>query len=73
MPVKLVVFDLGGVMIRIRHAWSEILGEMELELPDGFDQDRLAHHQLLSDFQNGDLSESDFLVRLAMEFGLTIE
>jgi glucose-1-phosphatase len=72
-PVKLVVFDLGGVMIRIRHAWSEILGEMGLELPSGFSQDRLAQHQLLTDFQNGDLSEAEFLAGLGAEFGLSVD
>lgn len=57
-------------MIRIRHAWSEILAEMGLELPAGFDQDRLAQHQLLADFQNGEVSEDEFLDQLALEFGL---
>lgn len=72
MPVKLVVFDLGGVMIRIRHHWSEVMAELGLPVPEGFDQDRLAEHRLLTAFQEGQLGESDFLVALAGEFGLTI-
>lgn len=73
MSVRLVVFDLGGVMIRIRHRWSEILNELGLPVPDGFDQDSLADHQLLAAFQHGKLGSTDFLVALAGEFGMSIE
>lgn len=60
-------------MVRIRHAWSEILAEMGLELPTGFTEDRLADHRFLSAFQNGEMSENDFLVGLALEFEMTLE
>lgn len=72
MPVNLVVFDLGGVMIQIRHRWSEVLAELGYMVPEGFDQDRLGEHRLLTAFQEGQLGENDFLVALAGEFGLTI-
>lgn len=73
MSIRLVVFDLGGVMIRIRHAWSEILAEMDLCLPDGFTSDRLSDHRALSAYQNGHIGEEDFLEALAQEFGFGVD
>lgn len=73
MSIRLVVFDLGGVMIRIRHAWSEILAEMDLCLPDGFTSDRLADHRALSEYQNGQIGEEVFLEVLAQEFGFGVD
>jgi epoxide hydrolase-like predicted phosphatase len=73
MSIRLVVFDLGGVMIRIRHAWSEILAEMDLRLPDGFTSDRLSDHRALSAYQNGQIGEEEFLEALAQEFGIGVD
>jgi glucose-1-phosphatase len=73
MSIRLVVFDLGGVMIRIRYAWSEILAEMDLRLPDGFTSDRLADHRALSAYQNGEIGEEDFLIALSNEFGFGVD
>ncbi|ARU40373.1 hypothetical protein CCB80_04155 [Armatimonadetes bacterium Uphvl-Ar1] len=73
MSIRLVVFDLGGVMIRIRHAWSEILAEMDLRLPDGFTSDRLSDHRTLSEYQNGQIEEDEFLEALAQEFGFGVD
>lgn len=73
MAVRLVVFDLGGVMLRIRHSWSEILAEMGLRLPEGFSADRLAEHQELSRYQNGEIGEAEFLAGLSNEFGLSVD
>jgi glucose-1-phosphatase len=73
MSIRLVVFDLGGVMIRIRHSWSEILAEMDLRLPEGFSHDRLADHRALSAYQNGEIGEEEFLKALANEFGFGVD
>lgn len=58
-------------MVRIRHRWSEILAVMGKELPSGFKADRLADHQLLSDYQASVITEEEFISRLAEELHLS--
>ncbi|MBX3115366.1 MAG: HAD-IA family hydrolase [Fimbriimonadaceae bacterium] len=71
--IRVVCFDLGGVMVRIRHRWSEILAVMGKELPSGFKADRLAEHQLLSNYQASEISEEAFIAKLANELDLSRE
>lgn len=58
-------------MVRIRHRWSEILTVMGKSLPAGFRADRLADHQLLSDYQASVITEEEFISRLAEELHLS--
>jgi len=72
MSSTLVVFDIGGVLIRLRHTWDDIL-EFLGEAPLQRDQPwRQADYQPLSDYQDGTLSEELYLAQIAQDLGLSV-
>jgi glucose-1-phosphatase len=69
---KVVVFDLGGVVIRINHTWEDaarFAGISTQWEPDGATP--LIGFPLLDAYQKGDLELDDYLVQLAEYAGCT--
>ncbi len=71
--MTLVVFDIGGVLVRIRHTWDDILaalGEPPLARTSGW---RHADYDPLSAYQDGTLDEDLYLTQMGGDLGLTPE
>ena len=71
--MTLVVFDIGGVLVRIRHSWDEILdalGEAPLARSEPW---RHADYDALSAYQDGTLGEDAYLGQVGGDLGLTPE
>lgn len=69
----LVVFDIGGVLVQIRHTWDEVLndlGEAPLARTAPW---RQADYDPLSAYQDGSLDEDAYLLQLGGDLGLTPE
>ncbi|MDI9638586.1 HAD-IA family hydrolase [Kamptonema cortianum] len=70
--IRVVCFDLGGVLLRIRHSWAEVLEFMGQQNPVEVDGG-LAHYVPLSEYQAGVLSEDDYLACVAGDLNLDVE
>jgi len=73
MESTLVVFDIGGVLIRLRHTWDDILvylGEAPLHRDKPW---RQANYEPLSNYQDGSLPEAGYLTQLASDLRLNTE
>ncbi|RYG27126.1 hypothetical protein EON82_00565 [bacterium] len=71
MSSTLVVFDIGGVLVRIRHSWDEILnalGEAPLARTSPW---RHVDYDPLTDYQDGTLDEDAYLSQVGGDLGLT--
>lgn len=71
MQSTLVVFDIGGVLIRLRHTWDDILdflGEAPLQREKPW---RQADYEPLSNYQDGSLDEADYLAQVGKDLRLT--
>jgi putative hydrolase of the HAD superfamily len=69
--IRAVVFDLGGVLVRIHHTWEA--AARSVGVSGGAHLGRLASYAPLSDYQGGTLSESAYLATLAKDLGCSIE
>lgn len=73
MPPTLVVFDVGGVLVRIRHTWDDILSALG-ETPPARDEPwPHAEYAPLTSYQDGSLDEDAYLLQLGSDLGLTPE
>lgn len=73
MKPTLVVFDIGGVLVRIRHSWDEILnalGEAPLARSTPW---RHADYDPLTAYQDGTMNEDAYLAQVGGDLGLTPE
>ena len=73
MSPALVVFDIGGVLVRIRHTWNDVmsaLGEAPLARAAPW---RNADYDALSAYQDGSMDEDAYLLQLGGDLGLTPE
>lgn len=73
--VPQVCFDLGGVMIRIRHRWGEVLGDLDLTpFEPRADYGALIDFPGIEAFQSGDLGFEEYLGGLSSYLGgLSVE
>ena len=71
--MTLVVFDLGGVLVRIRHTWDAVLQEMGEPLPTGGVPMRHADYEALTAYQDGSMGEDAYLLQVGGDLGLTPE
>ena len=73
MKPTLVVFDIGGVLVQIRHSWDEILnalGEAPLARTTPW---RHADYDPLTAYQDGTMNEDAYLSQVGDDLGLTPE
>lgn len=72
MSVRLVVFDIGGVMIQICHSWSEAMETAGISggIPD---PDRLSQSPFLDDYQDGSISVEEYFRILGGHCGISPE
>lgn len=73
MASTLVVFDIGGVLVRIRHTWDDALnalGEAPLARPNPW---RAAEYDPLTGYQQGEMDEDAYLLRLGDDLGISPE
>lgn len=71
--MTLVVFDLGGVLVRIRHTWDailEALGEPPLARTSAWHH---ADYDPILRYQNGTMDEDAYLEQVGGDLGLTPE
>lgn len=71
--MTLVVFDIGGVLVRIRHTWDDILdalGEAPLARTSSW---RHADYDALTAYQDGTMGEDAYLEQVGGDLGLTPE
>lgn len=73
MAGSLVVFDIGGVLVRIHHTWDAILADRGLPPHSGPKPWRQAVYQPLSDYQDASLAEDVYLAQLGRDLGITAE
>jgi HAD superfamily hydrolase (TIGR01509 family) len=73
MKPTLVVFDIGGVLVRIRHSWNEILDAMGEAPIDGATPLRHADYGPLTAYQDGTLDEEAYLSHVGGDLGLPTE
>ncbi len=69
----LVAFDLGGVLVRIRHTWDDVLsalGEAPLARTAPW---RTAEYDALTNYQDASLDEDAYLLQVGGDLGLTPE
>ncbi|MBV6457012.1 MAG: Alpha-D-glucose 1-phosphate phosphatase YihX [Fimbriimonadaceae bacterium] len=71
MPVRLVLFDLGGVLVRIRTQWRDCLEEIGLETRHGRDWNPwLGEFAPFAAFQRGDVHAGEVFAALAAFLGI---
>lgn len=68
--MTLVLFDIGGVLVRIRHTWNEVLAAIGAESTLA---EQWCHHDYkpLADYQAGSLDEAAYLAILARDLSLS--
>lgn len=72
MDLKLVVFDIGGVMIEICHTWTQAREAAGLGGPEPA-LDRLSHSPFLDAYQQDDISLEEYCRLLAENLHITPE
>ncbi len=70
MREKAVCFDLGGVIVQIRHYWGEILSDLKIvPLNPRSDYGHLTDFSGLDSFQKGEMSFDEYLQELGTYLG----
>jgi putative hydrolase of the HAD superfamily len=59
--VKLVCFDLGGVLVRIARNWHDAWDRAAIDRPRATDDAWTRHHDLMLRFETGDINEREYL------------
>ncbi len=72
MDLKLVVFDIGGVVIEICHTWTQAREVAGFSGPEP-KLDRLSHSPFLDAYQQDDLTLEEYCQALAENIGVTPE
>jgi glucose-1-phosphatase len=60
-PVKLVCFDLGGVLVRIARGWDDACTRAGVRLAHAGDDAWKRHHDLMVRFETGEIDEACYL------------
>ena len=71
--MTLVVFDVGGVLVRIRHSWDAILDALGEPVPPARSSWRHADYDALTAYQDGSMPEDAYLAQVGGDLGLTPE
>ena len=69
--IRAVVFDLGGVLVRIHHTWEA--AARSVGVSGGEMLGRLANYAPLSDYQGGILSEGNYLATLSRDLECSVQ
>src|SRR5215211_7920813 len=59
--VRLVCFDLGGVLVRIARGWDDACRRAGVALPHADDAAWARHHELMLRYETGAIGEEDYL------------
>lgn len=59
--VKLVCFDLGGVLVRIARSWHDAWDRARIDHPKATDEAWKRHHDLMLRYETGDIDEAAYL------------
>src|SRR5688572_3694607 len=61
-PVRLVCFDLGGVLVRIARGWHDAWDRAGITVPRASEEAWTRHHELMVRFETGELDEAGYLL-----------
>jgi putative hydrolase of the HAD superfamily len=67
--VKLVCFDLGGVLVRLARGWDDACRRAGVELPHHDAAIWSRHHELMLRYETGDVDEAGYLAEAPAIFG----
>ncbi len=73
MPSTLVVFDIGGVLVEIRHTWDDVLSDLGEPALARSAPWRHADYAPLTAYQDDSMSEADYLTQVGQDLGLSTE
>jgi HAD superfamily hydrolase (TIGR01509 family) len=59
--VRLVCFDLGGVLVRIARGWQDACGRAGVTLPHTSEAAWAKHHDLMLRYETGDIDEAAYM------------
>ena len=71
--VRLVCFDLGGVLVRIARGWHDAWDRAGIDLPRASEEAWAKHHELMIRFETGELDEAGYLLEAPGVVGNGIE
>lgn len=60
-PVRLVCFDLGGVLVRLARGWEDACCRAEVELSHVSTDDWARHHDLMIRYETGEIDEAGYI------------
>ena len=60
-PIRLVCFDLGGVLVRIARDWQDACGRAGVELPHTTAENRERHRALMLRYETGEIDDAAYL------------
>ena len=69
MIANVVCFDIGGVLVRIRHTWRDVLAAVDL-VPTWSEPRPHASDPVLCAYQDGTLQEAEYLDALSAHLGI---
>src|SRR5262245_42997958 len=67
--VKLVCFDLGGVLVRIARGWQDAWERAGVQHPYASENAWKRHNELMVRFETGELGEDDYLLHAPQVVG----
>ena len=59
--IRLVCFDLGGVLVRIARGWDDACRRAGVALPHAAEDAWARHHELMLRYETGELDEAGYL------------
>lgn len=70
--IKYVCFDIGGVLFKIRGEWPHLLRKNSIEWRQ-FPYRKLEDYPLFINYQNGEITSSEYIKSLSRDLGITQE
>jgi len=72
--IRCICFDLGGVMVKVRHHWKDVLDQLNIPHPSA---EKLHDHryewEIFKHFEIGKCSEEEYLIALGNYFNISVE
>jgi HAD superfamily hydrolase (TIGR01509 family) len=72
-PIKLVCFDLGGVLVRLAKGWEDCCQRTGVALPNAGEAAWAKHHELMLKYETGEIDDARYLTDAPTVLGGGVE